>query len=374
MADIFISYASVDRPTARRLADALEACGWSVWWDHRSLRGGQHFDRIIEEAISTARVVIVIWSQNSIKSDWVRAEAAQALDENKLVPLRIDRAVPPLRFRNIHTVDLLSWTGETEAEPFEKLIETLNYYLGPSNSSNRSEQPGTRTEPSSQAEPTDGARRFSVGDNQQPITGRPRAENPWWIRSLPILTNKWLFMPAVAFSISIYFFASYCGTSGTWSASDLQGGVDFGGTLGNKHFADYHVDLSSTKIQINIKDCERVVGGSLNMLATELLRDPSLVLRNPGFGPIPPNVHSFEFSGFSSDPEGFTVDFRGSNVNKPKSSAQFKGKFINTCPLPWFFAKVFKECIQLEGELFTFRTDVEAPLDWKVVMPVTMSR
>jgi hypothetical protein len=34
MAGIFISYATVDRPTARRLADALEACGWSVWWDH----------------------------------------------------------------------------------------------------------------------------------------------------------------------------------------------------------------------------------------------------------------------------------------------------------------------------------------------------
>jgi len=34
MADIFINYASIDRPTARRLADALEVCGWSVWWDH----------------------------------------------------------------------------------------------------------------------------------------------------------------------------------------------------------------------------------------------------------------------------------------------------------------------------------------------------
>jgi TIR domain len=41
MADIFISYASVDRPFARRLADALEALGWEVWWDHRSLRVGQ---------------------------------------------------------------------------------------------------------------------------------------------------------------------------------------------------------------------------------------------------------------------------------------------------------------------------------------------
>src|SRR3954471_13691840 len=100
MADIFISYASADRPTARRLAKALEACGWSVWWDHRNLHGGQPFDDVIEEAVSTARMVVVVWSQNSIKSAWVRAEAALALDEKKLVPFRIDMASLPFRFRN----------------------------------------------------------------------------------------------------------------------------------------------------------------------------------------------------------------------------------------------------------------------------------
>jgi TPR repeat protein len=148
MADIFISYASKDRPAARRLTEALEACGRSVWWDDRDLRGGQHFDRIIEKEISSAKAVIVLWSQNSTRSDWVRAEAAQALDEKKLAPVRIDSTVLPLRFRNVHTIDLLSWTGETEIEPFVKLIGTLNHYLGTPNSSSRSEQP----DPDTQAE------------------------------------------------------------------------------------------------------------------------------------------------------------------------------------------------------------------------------
>jgi hypothetical protein len=156
MADIFISYASLDRPTARRLAQVLEACGWSVWWDYRGLRGGQPFEGVIEQAISTARVVIVVWSQNSIQSDWVRAEAALALDEKKLVPLRIDKTVLPLRYRNIHTIDLSSWTGEREAEPFERLLETLSDYLG---SPKKAEQPERRSEPPSQAEPADVAAR-----------------------------------------------------------------------------------------------------------------------------------------------------------------------------------------------------------------------
>lgn len=132
MADIFISYASEDRPSTRWLAEALEACGWSVWWDDRGLRGGQDFERVIEEEIAAARVVIVVWSQNSIDSEWVRAEAAQGLREKKLVPVRIDMADPPLRYRTIHTIDLSSWVGESEAEPFERLLETLSHYLGPS--------------------------------------------------------------------------------------------------------------------------------------------------------------------------------------------------------------------------------------------------
>jgi hypothetical protein len=169
MADIFISYATVDRPLARRLADALEARGWSVWWDHSNLHGGQHFDRVIEKAICGARVVIVVWSKTSVESGWVRDEATLALEEQKLVPLRIDMIRLPMRFRNIHTIDLSSWTGETEAEPFERLVKDLGHYLGPPTPANGSEHLGIPATP----DPRTAA---PLGEDEQPTETPPIAE------------------------------------------------------------------------------------------------------------------------------------------------------------------------------------------------------
>lgn len=44
MADAFVSSASEDRPPAVTLARAVEAHGWSVWWD-RALIAAERADR-----------------------------------------------------------------------------------------------------------------------------------------------------------------------------------------------------------------------------------------------------------------------------------------------------------------------------------------
>jgi hypothetical protein len=64
MADIFISYASEDRPRVEPIAKALEEHGWSVWWD-RTIPPGKSFDEAIEEAITAAKCVVVLWSDKS---------------------------------------------------------------------------------------------------------------------------------------------------------------------------------------------------------------------------------------------------------------------------------------------------------------------
>ncbi|HKH47976.1 MAG TPA: TIR domain-containing protein [Thermoanaerobaculia bacterium] len=130
MTDIFISYKREDQATAKRLAEAFEAKGWSVWWDPK-LRAGEHFDTAIEEALRKARCVVVLWSQRSVQSQYVKDEASYALKLAKLVPALIEKVEPPFRFQGIHTVDLSSWDASDRFPAFRKLIDDLAAQLGP---------------------------------------------------------------------------------------------------------------------------------------------------------------------------------------------------------------------------------------------------
>ena len=102
--DVFISYAKGDRARASELASALDAQGWSVWWD-RDIPPGRTFDDVIEEALTQARCVVVLWSAESLKSRWVRAEASAAAERGTLVPALIEAVTIPLEFRRVEAAE-----------------------------------------------------------------------------------------------------------------------------------------------------------------------------------------------------------------------------------------------------------------------------
>ncbi|MCG6870595.1 MAG: SUMF1/EgtB/PvdO family nonheme iron enzyme [Gammaproteobacteria bacterium] len=130
MSDIFLSYTRDDEDRAAGLAGALEALGWSVWWD-RSIPAGKTFDEVIEEAIDASRCVVVMWSALSVKSRWVRTEAEEGAHRGILVPVRIDDVRIPLAFRRIQAADLIGWNGSAESPAFLKLAADIESVLGP---------------------------------------------------------------------------------------------------------------------------------------------------------------------------------------------------------------------------------------------------
>lgn len=120
MSDIFLSYAREDRATAEVLANAFEDHGWSVWWD-RELVIGTSYEFRIEEELAAAKCVVVLWSTDSVKSEWVRNEAGDGNDRDILVPVRVARVKPPLAFRGLQTADLLNWRGDVGHPGFRDL-------------------------------------------------------------------------------------------------------------------------------------------------------------------------------------------------------------------------------------------------------------
>ncbi len=129
MNDIFISYKREEQAEARKLADALEQEGWSVWWDLK-LRAGQDFDDVIEEVLQKAKCVIVLWSKESVKSRYVKAEAAYALEHNKLVPVAIEEVKLSFLFARIHTPQLIGWNGSANVPEYRRLVEDITAIAG----------------------------------------------------------------------------------------------------------------------------------------------------------------------------------------------------------------------------------------------------
>lgn len=121
MASVFLSYDHEDAALAKPLVAAMEKAGHSVWFD-RHIEGGAQYSRQIEQALNDADAVVVLWTPRSLESAWVRDEAADGRDRNKLIPLSAAGAVPPLGFRQFQTIDLGNWTGRGK---IPRLMEIL---------------------------------------------------------------------------------------------------------------------------------------------------------------------------------------------------------------------------------------------------------
>ena len=125
MADVFLSYKREDRTRARAVVEALQASGRSVWWDE-GLTPREAWDAKIEREIGLARKVIVLWSQRSVASEWVRSEAHYAQSRGKLVPVLIEPCTVPLAFMLRQAVDLSDWHASTLDPAWLKLLGWLD--------------------------------------------------------------------------------------------------------------------------------------------------------------------------------------------------------------------------------------------------------
>src|SRR6476646_10103679 len=129
MSHVFISYARSDEDLAADIADGLREAGYEVWRDDE-LPAHRSYAEVIEERIKGAGAVVVLWSAEACKSQWVRAEADTARSALTLVQATLDGTIPPLPFNQIQCADLKGWDGQRTGPGWRKLIASVTDLAG----------------------------------------------------------------------------------------------------------------------------------------------------------------------------------------------------------------------------------------------------
>src|SRR5262245_52291628 len=102
----FVSYARKDQQFVLTLARDLLAAGANLWVDQFDIRGGDEWDRAVENAIQTSEGMLVVLSPDATASDNVRNEFSYALDTKKrVIPVVCRKCSIPLRLSSLHHID-----------------------------------------------------------------------------------------------------------------------------------------------------------------------------------------------------------------------------------------------------------------------------
>ena len=126
LADVFISYKRTERARVERIAELLRAEVLDVWFDARLDTGsGEGFDAQIDREVTSAACVLVCWTQEALKSHYVRGEAMKGLERDVLRPAFLERCSLPVPFNVINTADLSRWDGDPASPDWKHLVASV---------------------------------------------------------------------------------------------------------------------------------------------------------------------------------------------------------------------------------------------------------
>src|SRR5215469_21972 len=104
MTSIFISYSSKDVKIAESIQEYLEHDGFNVWRDKSKLR--TDWSKEVAGALSRQDVILVLWSEDSFKSQWVKNEWITARALGKPIYLLVITALEklPIPLKNLDAI------------------------------------------------------------------------------------------------------------------------------------------------------------------------------------------------------------------------------------------------------------------------------
>ena len=119
MADVVLCFSSDGAGAAGQVAPRLAARGYRIWSEDQADAGP------IADRIAAVRAAIVLWSDGSRASEWVKAEANFARGQGKLIQATLDEVPPPLPFDARTAIPLAGWTGDEMHSAWRRLLAEL---------------------------------------------------------------------------------------------------------------------------------------------------------------------------------------------------------------------------------------------------------
>jgi hypothetical protein len=168
MADVFLSYAREDAARAEQVARGLEQAGIDVFWDNEIPPGTTWAD-YIEQKLTQCKALIVLWSEHSTKSQWVREEARMGRDKGVLIPVMIDNSTPPFGFGEVQAANLTGWQGEDDNPNWRRFVSAVSNFA----------KAAPRPQPAMSAPPRDASPRPAAAP--APMAEAKKSGIPVWV-------------------------------------------------------------------------------------------------------------------------------------------------------------------------------------------------
>ena len=122
--DVFLVSAVADRDIAKLVARRLRSLKFRVAFNQNQV--DETFDPKDARDATNSQSVLVLWSENAVKSDWVRAAASVGNSRpGTLIQAAIDKTIPYEPFRQEKRYSIEGMTSRKTPEGFFQLIEEL---------------------------------------------------------------------------------------------------------------------------------------------------------------------------------------------------------------------------------------------------------
>lgn len=127
--DVFLVSALEDRDAARLVARRLRALKFKVWFDQKQV--DETFDAKDARDAMNSQSMLILWSENAVKSDWVRAAAAVGHSRgDALAEAALDKTIPYEPYRQHKRFSLDGMTSRKTPDGFIQLVEELGRRMG----------------------------------------------------------------------------------------------------------------------------------------------------------------------------------------------------------------------------------------------------